>query len=160
MRARCSIGSVRSSASSASSLRSPAPRRPTVIRDEDGAQAELTKVLPTAITGPMAAIDDVDNAARLRAATKRRARKGGWLFAIVIVLAALAAGIGWWFGSGPGSQIPVPEVANMTFEQAQGVLSAEGLVAVQEDVFDFDVPAGTTTGSDPDAGRASTKPRP
>ena len=55
----------------------------TVIRDEDGAQAELTKVLPTAITGPMAAIDDVDNAARLRTATKRRARKGGWLFAIV-----------------------------------------------------------------------------
>lgn len=124
----------------------------SVIRDEDGAQAELTKVLPTAITGPMAAIDDVDNAARLRTATKRRARKGGWLFALVIVLAALAAGIGWWFGSGPGSQIAVPEVANMTFEQAQGALAAEGLVAVQEDVFDFDVPAGTTTGSDPDAG--------
>lgn len=124
----------------------------SVIRDEDGAQAELTKVLPTAITGPMAAIDDVDNAARLRAATKRRARKGGWLFALVIVLAALAAGIGWWFGSGPGSQIAVPEVGGMTFEQAQGVLAAEGLVAVQEDVFDFDVPAGTTVGSDPDAG--------
>ena len=124
----------------------------TVIRDEDGAQAELTKVLPTAITGPMAAIDDVDNAARLRTATRRRARKGGWLFAIVILLAALAAGIGWWFGSGPGSQIAVPTVAGVTFEQAQGVLSAEGLVAVQEDVFDFDVPAGTTTGSEPDAG--------
>lgn len=124
----------------------------SVIRDEDGAQAELTKVLPSAITGPMSAIDDVDNAARLRLATRKRARKGGWLFALVLLLAALAAGVGWWFGSGPGSQVAVPPVANMTFEQAQGILSAEGLVGVQEDVFDFDIPAGTTVGSDPGTG--------
>ncbi|WP_345802304.1 Stk1 family PASTA domain-containing Ser/Thr kinase [Microbacterium sp. AZCO] len=124
----------------------------SVIRDEGGAQTELTKVLPAAITGPMAAIDDVDNAARLREATKRRARKGGWLFALVVVLAALAAGIGWWFGSGPGSQVAVPDVANLTFEQAQAALAEEGLTATQQDVFDFDIPAGTTVGSDPGAG--------
>jgi serine/threonine-protein kinase len=124
----------------------------SVIRDEDGAQSELTKVLPTAITGPMAAIDDVDNATRLRAATKRRARRGGWLLALVLVLAALAAGAGWWFGSGPGSQVAVADVSNMTFEQAQALLAEDGLLAVQEDVFDFDVAAGTTVGSDPAAG--------
>ncbi|MEU1973382.1 Stk1 family PASTA domain-containing Ser/Thr kinase [Microbacterium sp. NPDC019599] len=124
----------------------------SVIRDEGGAQAELTKVLPAAITGPMAAIDDVDNAARLRTATKRRARRGGWLFALVVVLALIAAGIGWFFGSGPGSQVAVPDVADMTFEQAQGVLAADGLVAAQKDVFDFDIAAGTTVGSEPGAG--------
>ena len=124
----------------------------SVIRDEDGAQAELTKVLPSAITGPMAAIDDVDNASRLRAATRKRTRKGAWLFALVVVLALLAAAAGWFFGTGPGSQVPVPDVSNMTFEQAQGALAAEGLVAVQEDVFDFDVAAGTTVGSEPGPG--------
>ncbi|WP_243075239.1 Stk1 family PASTA domain-containing Ser/Thr kinase [Microbacterium sp. SS28] len=124
----------------------------SVIRDEDGAQAELTKVLPAAITGPMAAIDDADNAARLRAATKKRTRRGAWLFALVIVLAALAAGIGWWFGSGPGSQVAIPDVSNRTFAEAQAQLAEEGLVAVQEDVFDFDIAAGTTVGSDPGAG--------
>jgi serine/threonine-protein kinase len=40
----------------------------------------------------------------------------------------------------------------MTFEQAQALLAEQGLTATQEDVFDFDIPAGTTVGSDPDAG--------
>ena len=63
-----------------------------VVHDEGGAQTELTKVLPSAaVTGPMATIDDVDNAAQLRVMTKRRARRGGWLIALVILLAALAA---------------------------------------------------------------------
>jgi serine/threonine-protein kinase len=124
----------------------------SVIRDEGGAQTELTKVLPSAITGPMAAIDDVDNASRLRTAMRRRSRRGGWVLALVLGLAALAAAIGWWFGSGPGSLVPVPDVANMTFEQAQGILAQQGLAATQEDVFDYDIAAGTTVGSDPGPG--------
>lgn len=124
----------------------------TVIRDEGGAQTELTKVLPSAITGPMAAIDDADTASKLRRATQRRARRGGWLVALVLVLAVLAAAAGWWFGSGPGSQVAIPDVSNMTFEQAQAALAERGLNAQQEDVFDFDVPAGTTVGSEPGPG--------
>jgi serine/threonine-protein kinase len=124
----------------------------SVIRDEGGAQTELTKVLPTTITGPMAAIDDVDNASRLRTEMRKRRRRGGWLFALVVVLAVLAAAIGWWFGSGPGSLVPVPDVANMTFEQAQAALAEEGLLATQEDVFDYDIPAGTAVGSKPGPG--------
>ena len=68
---------------------------------------DVTQVLPSTMTGPTTAVDDVDNATRLRTATKRRAVRGGWLIALVIVLAALAAGAGWWFGSGPGSQVAV-----------------------------------------------------
>ena len=124
----------------------------SVIRDEGGAQAELTKVLPTTITGPMAAIDDVDNASHLRTEMRKRRRRGGWLFAMVLVLAVLAASIGWWFGSGPGSLVAVPDVSNLTFEQAQAALAGEGLLATQQDVFDYDVAAGTTVGSDPGPG--------
>ncbi len=113
---------------------------------------ELTKVLPETITGPLAAAEEVDNATRLRNAGKRRAAKGGWLFALVILLAALAAGAGWWFGSGPGSMIAVPDVANMTYEEAELALAEHELSATREDVFDFEMAAGLTVGTDPPAG--------
>lgn len=124
-----------------------------IIREEvAGDSGDLTQVLPSTMTAPTAAVDDTDNATRLRAATKRRSAKGAWLMAVVLLLAALAAGAGWWFGSGPGSQIPVPDVANLTFEQAQQRLAEESLQAVQRDVYDIDVAPGVVVGTDPAAG--------
>ncbi|SIT76869.1 Stk1 family PASTA domain-containing Ser/Thr kinase [Microbacterium sp. RU33B] len=119
---------------------------------ETSDSGELTKVLPATITGPLAAVDETDNATRLRQAGRRRAAKGGWLFALVVILALVAGGAGWWFGSGPGSMVAVPDVANMTYDEAVLVLQERSLVAAREDVFDFDIPAGTTVGSDPGAG--------
>ena len=124
-----------------------------IIREEvAGDSGDLTQVLPAAMTGPTTAVDDVDNATRLRAATKRRSVKGGWLLAIVLLLAALAAGIGWWFGSGPGSQVVVADVATLTFEQAQQRLAEDSLQAVPQDVYDIDVAPGVVVGTDPPAG--------
>ncbi|HWM17916.1 MAG TPA: protein kinase, partial [Microbacterium sp.] len=102
-----------------------------IIRDESSGTGDLTQVLPAAMTGATTAVDDTDNATRLRTATKRRAVKGRWLFAVVILLTALAAGAGWWFGSGPGSQVAVADVATLTFEQAQQRLAEDSLQAVQ-----------------------------
>jgi len=123
-----------------------------IIRDESSGTGDVTQVLPSTMTGPTTAVDDVDNATRLRTATKRRAVRGGWLIALVIVLAALAAGAGWWFGSGPGSQIPVPDVAGRSFAEAQQILAEQSLQAVQKDVFDLEVPPGVVVGTDPPAG--------
>lgn len=120
---------------------------------DDGIDSgEVTSILPGSITAPTAAVDATDNATRLRRATRRRAVKGGWLFTIVIVLAALAAGIGWWFGSGPGSMVAVPTVTGMSFTDAQALLAAQSLQATQTDQFSIDIPAGTTLGSDPPEG--------
>ena len=55
----------------------PHARRPARVR-EHAPTGELTAVLPLAATGPTAAVGDVDNATRLRRATKRRQAKG-WL---------------------------------------------------------------------------------
>ena len=79
------------------------------------------------MTAPTTAVDDVDNATRLRTATKRRSDKGGWLIALVLLLAALAAGAGWWFGSGPGSQVAVADVASRSFAEAQQILAEQSL---------------------------------
>ena len=124
-----------------------------IIREEvAGDSGDLTQVLPTTMTGPTTAVDDTDNATRLRTATKRRSVKGGWLMALVLLLAALAAAAGWWFGSGPGSQVVVADVATLTFEQAQQRLAEDSLVAVQKDVYDIDVAAGVVVGTEPGAG--------
>jgi serine/threonine-protein kinase len=124
-----------------------------IIREEvAGDSGDVTQVLPSTMTAPTTAVDDADNATRLRAATKRRATKGAWLVAVVLLLAALAAGAGWWFGSGPGSQIAVADVSGRSFAEAQQILAEQSLQAVQSDVYDRDVPPGVVVGTDPPAG--------
>ena len=124
-----------------------------IIREEvAGDSGDLTQVLPTTMTGPTTAVDETDNATRLRTTTKRRSVKGGWLMALVLLLAALAAGAGWWLGSGPGSQVAVPDVANRSFAEAQRILAEQSLQAVQKDVYDLDVAPGVVVGTDPSAG--------
>jgi serine/threonine-protein kinase len=113
---------------------------------------ELTAVLPATLTGPTATVGDVDNATRLRRRTQRRATRGGWLFALVLVLTALAAGAGWWFGSGPGSLVAVPDVATLDFTQAQERLAQDSLVAVEQSQNSLEVPPGIVIGTDPPAG--------
>ena len=56
---------------------------PTGAVREHAPTGELTAVLPMTPTGPASVVSDVDNAARLRRATKRRQAKGGWLIALV-----------------------------------------------------------------------------
>jgi serine/threonine-protein kinase len=111
---------------------------------------ELTKVLPQTAVAPSVPVDDVDNATRLRQRTRRRTTRGIWLFALVLLLAAGAAGVGWWFGSGPGSLVAVPDVSRMSYAEAETLLTQQQLAATQQEVNDREIPAGTTVGSDPD----------
>ncbi len=118
---------------------------------------ELTKVLPQTAALPAAAVDDHDNATRLRARTRRRTSRGAWMVVLVLLLAAAAAGTGWWFGSGPGSLVAVPDVAQRSYADAEQLLALEQLQAQSQDVTDFDIPAGRTVGSDPAAGQRIDK---
>lgn len=125
---------------------------PTGVVRDHAATGEVTAVLPAAVTGATSVVGEVDNATRLRRATQRRRAKGGWLVALVILLAALAATAGWWFGSGPGSLVAVPDVATLTFEQAQERLAEDSLVAVEQEENSIEVPAGQVIGTDPPTG--------
>ena len=113
---------------------------------------ELTKMLPPAPTGPITQIEDVDNAARLRRSTRRRASRGAWTLLLVVVLAVVAGGIGWWFGSGPGSYLPVPVLAGKTYAQARTALAEQQLVATRQERYDLDIRKGLVIGSNPGAG--------
>ncbi|MGZ0711061.1 Stk1 family PASTA domain-containing Ser/Thr kinase (plasmid) [Coraliomargarita sp. W4R53] len=120
--------------------------------DDANTSGDLTAVMPASTTMATATVDTTDNATRLQRASKRRRAKGGWLVFLVLLLAAAAGGTGWWFGTGPGSQVQVASVEGLTFEQAQQRLAEDTLVAVQQDQSSLDIEPGTVIGTDPDPG--------
>ena len=92
------------------------------------------------------------SAQALATTSQRRHRKGFWLFTLVILLTALAGGTGWYFSSGPGAAIAIPDVANMDAAAAEDLLEQnEFLVSIGEDTHPT-VEAGLAIGTDPDAG--------
>ena len=137
----------------------PVPTATTVAIAEHDSGA-VTKILPgTAVmtaTAPVAA-ETADNGARLRRRTARRRARGALLLSLVLLLAVAAGGVGWWFGSGPGSLIAVPSVAGMPLADAEKAVTAEGLVPASTTQSSIDVPAGDVIESDPGAGERVEK---
>ena len=74
-------------------------------------------------TGPI--LTETANALALK--SDRRRRKGFWLFALVIVVTALVGGTAWYFGTGPGAQIAIPNLAGQTPAAASAALTRLGL---------------------------------
>lgn len=88
-------------------------------------------------------------------------RRRGLIWTLVIVILALLAGsAGWFFGMGPGSPGTVPEVKNKTVAEAQQLLRTAGFQSEPQDVFDDDVEAGLTVGTQPEAGSVVRKFQP
>jgi beta-lactam-binding protein with PASTA domain len=75
-------------------------------------------------TGPVVA----EGADELGARSKKRRTRGWWIFVLVVLLAAGAGGTGWYFNSGPGSQITVSDVTDLSVDEATAALQADGLV--------------------------------
>ncbi|MDE0546739.1 Stk1 family PASTA domain-containing Ser/Thr kinase [Microbacterium sp. C7(2022)] len=125
----------------------------TYATSDDGiASGDLTAVLPEDHTLPTATVDTSDNASRLRNAARRRRRKGAWLVILVLLLAGLAAGAGWFFGTGPGSMVQVADVHDLSFADAKARLAQDTLTAVQKDENSLDVEAGVVIRTDPAPG--------
>jgi len=129
-----------------------------------GATKVLPGVLPTTadLTGDLGGgdgADDTDNASRLRRRVAHRRRRGVLLLVLALLLAVAAGAAGWWFGSGPGSQVAVPDVAGGTFAEAQAELAAVELVAVESREASLDVPEGIAIRSEPDPGTAVDRGR-
>ncbi|WP_245958720.1 Stk1 family PASTA domain-containing Ser/Thr kinase [Microbacterium bovistercoris] len=111
------------------------------------------------LTGPTAAAEPIssptaplDNATVLRRRVSHRRARGAFLMTLVLLLAVLAGGVGWWFGSGPGSLVAVPPVAGMTYDAAAAALKEDGFIAIQRDENSVDVEAGTVIETKPGTG--------
>ncbi|TFC11029.1 Stk1 family PASTA domain-containing Ser/Thr kinase [Cryobacterium algoritolerans] len=92
-----------------------------------------------------------DNAARLTDNARKRKRKGYWLFTLVMLLAALAGGTGWYFGSGPGSLVAVPQLVSASPEDATSQLTKLGLKATLGTQYSGTIAAGLVASTEPGA---------
>ena len=113
--------------------------------DEPGTAAttlQRTMIMPSAIASPSSTGDTqiltpkarhrtgpilTETANALATKSDGRRRKGFWLFALVILIAALAGGTGWYFGTGPGAQVAIPDLAGQTPAAASAALTRLGL---------------------------------
>jgi beta-lactam-binding protein with PASTA domain/tRNA A-37 threonylcarbamoyl transferase component Bud32 len=134
----------------------PATTATTPMRRQSDS-GDLTKVMPATMviddaTGPAAPAAPVDNATLLRRKTSKRRARGAFLLTLVLLLAVIAGGVGWWFGSGPGSLIAVPSVAGLSYDDAAAVLEEEGFVAVPAEESSVDIEPGITIRTDPAEG--------
>lgn len=97
-----------------------------------------------------APVSAVDRAKRL---STRRAKRGRWIAALLTLLLAIAAGAGWWFGQGPGSSVPVPEVAGLEMDAAQRMIEQESLLVDLYECPSLEVEAGLAARTEPAAGQ-------
>ena len=74
-----------------------------------------------------------------------------WVLSTLLVF-ALAAGGGWWFGAGPGALRSLPELENRSIAAAQSSLSNLGLTVIVKNEFSADVAQGLVTRTDPASG--------
>ncbi|PRA80113.1 Stk1 family PASTA domain-containing Ser/Thr kinase [Microbacterium sp. MYb66] len=133
----------------------PTAARATAPQHSNADSGDLTKVMPgtMVISDPTAPVPAaVDNATLLRRRASKRRARGAFLLTLVLLLAVLAGGVGWWFGSGPGSLVAVPGVAGSTYDQAASVLTEAGFVPTQKDEFSVDIEKGTVIETDPGEG--------
>lgn len=107
---------------------------------------------------------DEEKARQRAAATPSRSLRAGnpprrglaWIL-VLVMLALLAAGAGWFFGTGPGSPGTIPQLANKTVAEAQQLLRTAGFQSTTRDVFDDNVSPGLVVGSEPAAGQVVRK---
>ncbi|HEY0261205.1 MAG TPA: Stk1 family PASTA domain-containing Ser/Thr kinase, partial [Lacisediminihabitans sp.] len=106
-------------------------------------------------TGPVL----TQSTATLSEKSDRRRAKGFWLFGLVILLAALAGGTGWYFGAGPGAHVTIPSVSGKSVAQATSVLTGLGLEVNPKNgtTPSLTVPAGAVAKTTPPVGRSVVK---
>ncbi|MEP6479714.1 MAG: PASTA domain-containing protein, partial [Rhodoglobus sp.] len=116
-----------------------------------------TQVLGARTRTPSAAGAVSDRTSALTVKTGKRRAKGWWLFAAVILITAIAATAGWYFGAGPGSKTVIPEsIAGLSIAEATAELQKLGLEVSPTTGTTSDpvVAAGLVANSDPKMGSA------
>ena len=90
------------------------------------------------------------DARRPELSLRRNPRRRGIILGLLV--AALVGGAvfaGWFFGSGPGALVIIPDVANASEQEAEDELGGLGLRWSTDRIYHEAVPAGLAVGTDP-----------
>jgi beta-lactam-binding protein with PASTA domain/tRNA A-37 threonylcarbamoyl transferase component Bud32 len=117
----------------------------------------LATTTATAFAPPPSDDDDDDPVADLAGSARKRRGRGYWWFALLVLLTAIAGTLGWYFGAGPGSEVPVPTLVSASPEDATAQLAELDLVAETENVYSTEIEAGLVVSSDPADGSRVAK---
>lgn len=133
-------------------LRGEAALQPTMVLPPAlDVEAGDTQIINPAIRQQVASATPAATDTLAKAAVKRRS-KGWWLLALVLVLAGVAAGTGWYFGAGPGSLVAVPNLVDKAPDAAAAQLQKLGFKTTQQPEYSVTVAAGKVSSTDPGAG--------
>jgi eukaryotic-like serine/threonine-protein kinase len=92
---------------------------------------------------------------RLATLSSRRRARGWWLFIAVLLVAALAGGTGWYFGSGPGSMVTIPNVVSQSPQAASAALTKLGFKVAQGAEYSLTIDKGLVSSTTPAVGTSA-----
>lgn len=123
---------------------------PTAVGSSTDAETQILTPKARHRTGPILS----DSTAALATKSERRRSRGFWIFGLVILLAALAGGTGWYFGAGPGAKVAIENVQGQTEKDARAALVAQDLAvaAASTRAPSTTVPLDQVIGTTPKAG--------
>jgi serine/threonine-protein kinase len=121
---------------------------PAVVAGLDDAD---TQIINPAIRQQVAS-STPDNVTRLTQTAQKRRVRGWWLFILVLLLAGVAGGTGWYFGSGPGSMVAIPDVSSKSPDAAATTLKDLGFETKQGAAYSTTIAKGLVASTDPAAG--------
>lgn len=136
---------------------------PDQDQDQDGDGRQDAVLVPSKRAQRKQDRDEEKARQRAAATPVRNLREGNprrrgllWIL-LLVILALLAAGAGWFFGMGPGSPGTIPALANKTVAEAQQLLRSAGFQSTTKDVYDDTVAPGLVVNSEPEAGKVIRK---
>lgn len=116
-----------------------------------GAGDADTQIINPAIRQQVASTTP-DNVTRLTQTAQKRRGRGWWLFILVLLLAGVAGGTGWYFGSGPGSMVAIPDVSSKAPDAAATTLKDLGFETKQGTAYSTTIAKGLVASTDPPSG--------
>ncbi len=131
-----------------------------ILGENPSASTQQTMVMPatTSATAEETRVIPRSNAtgespvASLALLSTRRRRRGFIVLISVVLVAALAGALGWYFGAGPGALVGVPRTAGMSPEQATTLITSQGFTTNKEDAYSIDIPKGMVVDTKPAGG--------
>ena len=125
---------------------------PTAMRQGPTAETQVLGAKARHRTGPIVA----DSAMALAAKSDARRARGWWLFALVLVVAALVGGTAWYFSTGPGAHVAIPDLSGQTPAAAASRLEKLGLTVASPNgqAYSPDITTGLVVQTTPKAGSA------